>query len=129
MAFPDKPITLVVPFAPGGVADITARTVAEQMAKSLGQAIVVDNRPSAGSIVASQAVATAKPDGHTLLLMSNGNAVSVGLFKKLPYNPVKDFAPVSAIGAFDIGLFVPANSRFAASDGRGRLRGRPTRAS
>lgn len=112
-AFPDKPITLVVPFAPGGVADITARTVAEQMAKTLGQAIVVDNRPSAGSIVASQAVAGAKPDGHTLLLMSNGNAVSVGLFKKLPYDPLKDFAPVSAIGAFDIGLFVPANSRFA----------------
>lgn len=112
-AFPDKPITLVVPFAPGGVADITARTVAEQMAKTLGQAIVVDNKPSAGSIVASQAVQSARPDGHMLLLMSNGHAVSVGLFKKLPYDPLKDFAPVSAIGSFDIGLFVPANSRFA----------------
>lgn len=112
-AFPDKPITLVVPFAPGGVADITARTVAEQMARTLGQAIVVENKPSAGSIVASQAVQSARPDGHTLLLMSNGHAVSVGLFKKLPYDPLKDFAPVSAIGSFDIGLFVPANSRFA----------------
>jgi len=112
--FPDKPITLLVPFAPGGIADITARTVAEQMAKSLGQAIVVDNRPSAGSIVASQAVATAKPDGHTLLLMSNGNAVSVGLFKKLPYDPVKDFAPVSLLGSFDIGIFSDAaKGRFA----------------
>lgn len=111
--FPDKPVTLVVPFGPGGIADLTARAVAEHMARSLGQAVVVENKPSAGSIVASQAVATARPDGHTLLLMSNGNAVSVGLFKKLPYDPVKDFAPVSVIGSFDIGLFVPAGSRFA----------------
>jgi tripartite-type tricarboxylate transporter receptor subunit TctC len=106
--FPDKPIMLLVPFAPGGIADITARTVAEQMAKSLGQPIVVDNRPSAGSIVASQAVAGAKPDGHTLLLMSNSNAVSVSLFKKLPYDPVKDFAPISLLGSFDIGVFSDA---------------------
>jgi tripartite-type tricarboxylate transporter receptor subunit TctC len=111
--FPDKPITLLVPFAPGGIADLTARAVAEHMTRSLGQAVVVDNRPSAGSIVASQAVATARPDGYTLLLMSNGNAVSVGLFKKLPYDPVKDFAPISTLGYFDIGIFVAANSRFA----------------
>jgi len=111
--FPERPITLVVPFAPGGIADITARAVAEQMARTLGQAVVVDNKPSAGSIVASQAVATARPDGHTLLLMSNANAVSVGLFRKLPYDPVKDFVPVSTLGFFDIGLFVPAASRFA----------------
>jgi len=110
--FPDRPIALLVPFAPGGVADITARAVAEAMARSLGQPVVVDNRPSAGSIVASQAVATARPDGHTLLLMSNGNAVSVGLFRKLPYDPQKDLAPVSTLGSFDLGLFVPASSRF-----------------
>lgn len=111
--FPSRPISLLVPFAPGGIADITARAVAEAMGKTLGQPVVVENKPSAGSIVASQAVATAKADGHTLLLMSNGNAVSVGLFRKLPYDPVKDFAPVSLIGSFDLGLFVPANSRFA----------------
>jgi tripartite-type tricarboxylate transporter receptor subunit TctC len=111
--FPERPIMLLVPFAPGGIADLTARTVAEHMARSLGQPVVVDNKPSAGSIVASQAVATAKPDGHTLLLLSNGNAVSVGLFKKLPYDPVKAFAPISTLGFFDIGLFVAANSRFA----------------
>jgi tripartite-type tricarboxylate transporter receptor subunit TctC len=111
--FPERAITLLVPFAPGGIADLTARAVAERMAKSLGQAVVVDNRPSAGSIVASQAVATARPDGHTLLLMSNANAVSVGLFKKLPYDPVKDFAPISTLGFFDLGLFVAAGSRFA----------------
>jgi tripartite-type tricarboxylate transporter receptor subunit TctC len=76
--------------------------------------VVVENRPSAGSIVASAAVAAARPDGHTLLLMSNGNAVSVGLFKKLPYDAVTAFAPVSTLGFFDLGLFVAANSRFAA---------------
>ena len=112
--YPSKLVTLIVPFAPGGIADITARAVSEQMSKSLGQPIVVDNRPSAGSIVASQAVATAKPDGYTLLLLSNGNAVSVGLFKKLPYDPVKDFAPVSLLGSFDIGIFSDAKKgRFA----------------
>jgi tripartite-type tricarboxylate transporter receptor subunit TctC len=76
--FPERPISLLVPFGPGGIADLIARAVAESMTKSLGQPVVVENRPSAGSIVASQAVATARPDGHTLLLMSNGNAVSVG---------------------------------------------------
>jgi tripartite-type tricarboxylate transporter receptor subunit TctC len=110
--FPDRPISLLVPFGPGGIADLTARAVAESMSKTLGQPVVVENKPSAGSIVASQAVAAARPDGHTLLLMSNGNAVSVGLFKKLPYDTVKDFAPVTTLGFFDIGVFVPANSRF-----------------
>jgi tripartite-type tricarboxylate transporter receptor subunit TctC len=111
--FPDRAITVLVPFAPGGIADITARAVGEHMARSLGQPVVIENKPSAGSIVASQAVATARPDGHTLLLMSNGNAVSVGLFKKLPYDPQKDFAPISTLGFFDLGIFVAANSRFA----------------
>ena len=111
--FPVKPITLLVPFGPGGIADITARAMAEHMGRTLGQPVVVENRPSAGSIVASQAVARSAPDGHTLLLMSNGNAVSVGLFKKLPYDPVKDFVPVSLLGTFDLGIFAPVASRFA----------------
>ena len=111
--FPDKPISLLVPFAPGGIADLTARAVAEPMARTLGQPVVVENRPSAGSIVASQAVATSRPDGHTLLLMSNGHAVSVGLFRKLPYDTQRDFAPVGTLGFFDIGIFAAAGSRFA----------------
>ena len=111
--FPERPIQLLVPFGPGGIADITARAVAEAMAARLGQPVVVENRPSAGSIVASQAVATARPDGHTLLLMSNGHAVSVGLIRKLPYDTQKDFAPISTLGSFDLGLFAPASSRFA----------------
>lgn len=111
--FPERPLTLLVPFAPGGVADIVARTVGEAMAAGLGQAVVVDNRPGAGSIVAAQALAAARPDGHTLLLVSNANAVSVGLFKRLPYDPLKDFAPVGTVGAFDLGLFVAPGSAFA----------------
>ncbi len=111
--FPDRPLTLLVPFGPGGIADLTARAVAEHMGKSLGQPVVVENKPSAGSIVATQAVASAKPDGHTLLLMSNGNAVSVGLFKKLPFDVQKDLAPITLLGTFDIGIFAAANGRFA----------------
>src|SRR5512139_2245487 len=99
--FPERQISLLVPFGPGGIADLTARAVAEHMGRTLGQPVVVENKPSAGSIVASAAVASARPDGHTLLLMSNGHAVSVGLFKKLPYDPVKDFAPISTLGYFD----------------------------
>ncbi len=111
--FPRRPIQLLVPFGPGGIADLTARAVGEEMARSLGQPIVIENKPSAGSIVASQAVASAKPDGHTLLLMSNGNAVSVSLFKRLPYDTQKDFAPITTLGSFDLGLFVASGSKFA----------------
>jgi len=110
--FPDRAITMLVPFAAGGIADISARAVAEHLARTLGQPVVIDNRPSAGSIVASQAAAAARPDGHTLLLMSNAHAVSVGLFRQLPYDPVKDFAPVGLIGSFDLGLFAAAGGRF-----------------
>ena len=112
-AFPSRPITLIVPFAPGGIADITARAVAQAMAASLKQPIVVDNRPSAGSITASAAVAQAAPDGHTLLLMSNANAVSASLFKKLSFDVTKDFAPIATLGFFDLALFVDQGSRFA----------------
>lgn len=110
--FPSKPITLLVPFGPGGIADITARTVAQAMGPLLGQTVVVENRPSAGSIVASQAVAKAAPDGHTLLLMSNGNAVSASLFKKLPFDVTKDFAPITTLGFFEMVVAVDAGSRF-----------------
>ena len=110
--FPRKPITLVVPFAPGGVADITARTVGKAMSASLGQPIVVDNKPGAGGIVAAQAVLQSPADGHTLLLMSNATAVSVHLVKKLPFDPRRDLAPISTLGFFDLALVVDAGSRF-----------------
>jgi tripartite-type tricarboxylate transporter receptor subunit TctC len=112
-AFPAKPIRIIVPFGAGGIADITARAVAQRMSESLGQPIVVDNRPGAGGVVAAKAVAAAEPDGYTLLLMSNGTAVSAGLFKSLPYDTVKDFAPISTLGFFDIALVARSDSRFA----------------
>jgi tripartite-type tricarboxylate transporter receptor subunit TctC len=110
--FPSKAVRIVVPFGAGGVADLTARTVAAKMAEGLGQSVVIENKPSAGGVVAGDAVAKADPDGHTLLLMSNGTAVSAGLFKSLPFDTLKDFAPISTLGTFDIAIIVPANSRF-----------------
>jgi tripartite-type tricarboxylate transporter receptor subunit TctC len=109
--WPERPITLVVPFGPGGIADLTARTVAQAMSATLKVPIVIDNKPSAGSIVGSAAVAQAAPDGYTLLLMSNANAVSASLFRKLPFDVQKDFAPVSLLGVFDLALFVSAESK------------------
>jgi len=103
--WPQRAITLIVPFGPGGIADVTARAVADAMSKNLGQTVVVDNRPSAGSVVASQVVASARPDGYTLLLMTNGHAVSANLFKNLSYDTVKDFQMVSTLGFFDLGIF------------------------
>ena len=110
-SWPERSITLVVPFGPGGIADLTARTVAQAMSAALKVPIVIDNKPSAGSIVGSAAVAQAAPDGHTLLLMSNANAVSASLFRKLPFDVQKDFAPVSLLGVFDLALFVGAESK------------------
>ena len=98
--FPSKPIRVIVPFGPGGVADITARTVAPKISEGLGQQLVIENKPSAGGVVAGQDVARAEPDGHTLLLINNGTAVSRALFKSLPYDPQKDFAAISTIGFF-----------------------------
>ena len=110
--FPSRPISLLVPFGPGGIADLTARAVAQGMAGVLGQPLVVDNRPGAGSIIASQAVAHAAADGHTLLLMSNGHAVGASLFRSLPFDAQRDFAPVCLLAKFDLALFVVAGSRF-----------------
>lgn len=107
-----KPIRLVVPFGAGGVADLTARTVAQKMSESMGQSIIVDNKPGAGGVVASDTVAKAPADGLTVLLMSNANAVSVGLFKQLPFDTVRDFAPVSTLGYFDVALVTSADSKF-----------------
>ena len=110
-AWPTKPIRLVVGFAPGGGADVTARVVAQKLADQLGQQVVVDNRPGAGGIVAAEAVAKAVPDGYTLLLMSNGNAVSASLFKSLPFDTIADFAPVSTLGFFDVAVVASAEAK------------------
>ncbi len=110
--FPSKPIRIVVPFGAGGVADLTARTVAQKMAEGLGQSVMIENKPGAGGIVAAETVVKAEPDGYTLFLMSNGTAVSVSLFKKLPFDPRRDLAPVSLLGQFDLAVLVPESSPY-----------------
>jgi len=111
--FPSRPLRIVVPNAAGGAADLTARAVGARMAATLGKPVVIDNRPSAGGVVAGEAVARAQPDGHTLLLISSGSAVSEALFKKLPFDTLADFAPVSQLARFDLVIAVDGkNSRF-----------------
>ena len=105
-----RTIKIIVPFGPGGVADLTAPTVAQKMSDNMGQAVVIENKPGAGGIAAGDTVAKAEADGHTLLLMSNGTAVSAGLFRSLPFDTVKDFAPISSLGFFDIAIVVPQSS-------------------
>jgi tripartite-type tricarboxylate transporter receptor subunit TctC len=110
--FASKPIRIIVPFGPGGIADLTARAVARRLGENLHQNVIVENRPGAGGIVGGELVAKAEPDGHTLLLMSNGTAVSAGLFKSLPFDAQKDFAPIVTLGFFDLAILTTANSRF-----------------
>ena len=100
--YPTKPVRIVLPFGPGGIADITTRTIAPKLSDGLGQQVVVENMPGAGGIRAAETVARAEPDGHTLLLLTNGNAVSQALFKSLPYDPVNDFAMISTVGYFSM---------------------------
>ncbi|MDH7793976.1 MULTISPECIES: tripartite tricarboxylate transporter substrate-binding protein [unclassified Beijerinckia] len=105
--WPNDPIKFVVPFGAGGVGDITARIAAEKIGDKLGQRLYIENQPAAGGITAGRAVAAANPDGNTVTLFSNGTAISVGLFKQLPFDPVKQFRPVSTISFFDF-IFVTA---------------------
>jgi tripartite-type tricarboxylate transporter receptor subunit TctC len=111
-AFPTKPVHIVLPFGPGGVADITTRTIAPKMSAGFGQQVVVENLPGAGGIRAAEAVARAEPDGHTLLLLTNGNAVSQALFKSLPYDPVNDFEMISTVGYFSLVIVTGAKSKY-----------------
>ena len=109
-SYPTKPIRFLVPFGPGGVGDITARVAAQKLSASLGQQVIIDNRPGAGGIVASELVAKAEPDGYTMLLLNNAHAISMSLFKSLPYDTLRDFAPVSSLATFSIVLLVNADS-------------------
>jgi tripartite-type tricarboxylate transporter receptor subunit TctC len=110
--FPSRPIRFVLPFAAGGVADITSRLAADKLGEKLGQRLVVENQPGPGGIAAARSVTTAAPDGHTLALVTNGTAISVALYKSLPFDPVKDFAPISALGNFDLVFATNADSEF-----------------
>ncbi len=110
--FPSKPLKIIVPFGAGGIADLTARTVGAKMAEILGQPVVVENKPGAGGIAAGDLVAKSGPDGSTMLLMSNATAVSENLFKTMPFDTSKDFAPVTTLGFFDIALITKADSPY-----------------
>jgi len=110
--YPERSVRIVLPFAAGGVADITARIVAEKLSEKLAQRFYVENQAGAGGIVAARTVTSSPPDGYTLALLSNGTAVSVSLFRKLPFDPLKDFAPISSLGFFDFIFAKGANSPF-----------------
>jgi tripartite-type tricarboxylate transporter receptor subunit TctC len=111
-SYPERPVRIVLPFSAGGVADITARIVAEKLGDKLGQRFYVENQPGAGGIAAARTVISSAPDGYTLALLSNGTAVSVSLFKKLPFDPLKDFEPISSLGFFDFVFATGADSEF-----------------
>jgi tripartite-type tricarboxylate transporter receptor subunit TctC len=109
-SYPTRTITLIVPFAAGGPTDIIARILAQSLSQSLGQSVIVDNRPGGGGNPGMAMVARAAPDGHTLLLTSTAIAVNPGLFENLPYDPLKDFAPISELVNAPNVLFVKADS-------------------
>ena len=111
-AFPDRPIRYVIPFGPGGIADIHARILADGLSKRLGKAVVVDNKAGGFGIAAARDVLNSAPDGHTLTLLSNGTASSVSLAKNLTFDPANDFAPVANVVYFDFLLAVNANSPY-----------------
>ncbi|WP_390919805.1 Bug family tripartite tricarboxylate transporter substrate binding protein [Neorhizobium turbinariae] len=110
--YPSRDITLVLPFGPGGIADITARLVADGLGKKLGRQIVIMNQPGAGGATAARAVLNAEADGYTLALFSNGTAISVPLFKKLPFDPVNEFVPVSSLAYFDFIFAAKGDGKF-----------------
>ena len=106
--YPERIIKIVVPFAPGGGTDVVARTLAQEMAKDLGESVIIENKPGAGTIIGTQAVATSAPDGYTLLMGTFANAVNPSLYAKLPYDPHKDFAAVALVArSFNIVVVNP----------------------
>ena len=110
--YPTKAVRIVVPFAAGGIADITARVVAERLGARLGGRFYVENQPGAGGIAAARTVISSAPDGNTLALLTNGTAISVSLFKQLPFDPLRDFEPISSLGYFDFIFATGADSEF-----------------
>jgi tripartite-type tricarboxylate transporter receptor subunit TctC len=113
-SYPTKPVKIIVPFAPGGPADIYARVIGEKLQGALGQAFVIEDRPGGGAIVGTDAVAKSAPDGYTLLMMSNTHTVNESLFAEKPYQLMRDLVPVAPINYSDLVMVVhpsvPANT-------------------
>ena len=109
-AFPSRPVHLFVPFAPGGAVDIVARTLGDELSTRWGRAVVIENRPGAGGMVASEAAAKAPPDGYTLIIVATGHALNPHLYAKLPYDSFNDFTPITLIGTSPNMLLVRSDS-------------------
>jgi len=105
-SFPSKPVTVIVPAPPGGTADISMRIIAHKLTENLGQQVIIDNRPGAGGIIASQLAVKATPDGYTMLMNYTSHAINPSLYKKLPYDSVKDFTPITLLGVTPLVLVV-----------------------
>jgi tripartite-type tricarboxylate transporter receptor subunit TctC len=110
--WPQRPLSLIVPYPPGGFTDVTARLVAQQLAAPLGQSVIVENKPGANGTVGVAALARALPDGHTLAMVIAGHAANTALYARLPYDPVHDIAAVSLVGISPLLAAVPASSPF-----------------
>ena len=110
--FPAKPVRLLVPFPPGGAVDIVARTLGDELTRRWGQQVVIENRPGAGGIIASQAAAQSPADGYTLILVATGHALNPYFYVKLPYDPFNDFTPISLVGFSPNMLLVRSDSPF-----------------
>ncbi len=104
--YPNKAVRFIVPYAPGGSSDILARTLGQKLAESMGQPFVIDNRPGAGSMVGTEVVAKSPADGYTIILSDMPHSINPSINPKVPYDPVKDFSPVSVIGVSPMFLFV-----------------------
>jgi tripartite-type tricarboxylate transporter receptor subunit TctC len=111
-AFPEKPVHIFVPYAPGGGVDVLARTLGDAVSRQWGRSIVIENRPGAGGVVASQALASATPDGYTLIVVASGHATNPFLYPKLPYDTFKNFTPISLLASSANILLVRADSPF-----------------
>ena len=96
--YPSKPIRIVVPFGPGGFTDVVARIIQKELGGAVGQPIVIENKPGAGSTIGTSEVAKAKPDGYTLVMISTSHVISPHLYKEMPYDPISDFTPVMKLG-------------------------------
>lgn len=108
--YPERPVRIVLPYGPGGVADVTMRLIAQQLSERMGKNFYIENRPGAGGIIAGRAVLSSPADGYTFFLTGNGNAISESLFKSLPYSMDKDFTSVATLAQFEILLATNANS-------------------
>ena len=95
--FPDRPIKIIVPFGPGGFTDVAARILQKELAPAIGQAVIIENKPGAGSTIGTAEVSKAKPDGYTLVMISTAHVISPHLYKQMPYDALRDFAPVMKI--------------------------------